>query len=952
MISVLVINCILLILSAMALVMGVSFFVRNRNERGHIQYYILFLGVFSAVWCAMYGCIGITDKLYLAGYLRIVGVFAVDAFLVTEVFLFSGLSNLRRWVLHLIRTVVVLVAIADFTMFSDRRVDTFVRIGNWTTWESNHEMDLARNFHSFFVLLYFLILFSIGIVWAKRNKLRRQKRFITLCFISNFALIFSSLPDTFLPAFGHHAVASSGIGAALLTVVTWYGATQLNSFNIGMGTVSKLFYEYINAGSLVFDMDKSIVMANPYALECAGTDDFRQCTMERLFELEDADEIFKNALEDKYTIRLGGKNNDRVYSVSVNAAKDDYGDPYCFICVFMDVTDEANAIKELEKANNAKTEFLTSISHEIRTPINSMMGFNEMIIRDSNEPEITGYADNAIRASRLLLSIVNDLLDMGQIESGRMNIEEDKYDLGMLLHNIYDMQHLMATEKGLTLDIFVDEMTPRYLMGDEKRIGQIVTNLVSNAVKYTSEGGVSLFAGYENMESGRINLIIRVSDTGIGIHKEDLPYLYDNFSRFDKSANKHIEGSGLGLSVTKSLVGMMGGTIDVDSSYGKGTIFTVTVPQDVLGIELIGNIDDYGAAAVKKNEHVFTAPDASVLIVDDNSMNRMVFRGQVKPLGMIPDEAESGFRMLQMIKEKKYDIIFLDHMMPKMNGEEALRIMKEDSEGINAHTPVIAMTANAGKGAREKYIGMGFDDYIGKPAGAADVCEMLEKYLDESLVIEAGASVKPVRKNHEALPAIEGIDWTLALTNIPDIRDMQDLIRKFCKLCRQDIKELDKYFDACGSGDDSLTEYRVKVHSMKNSAALIGAKPLSEMAKALETAASEQDLDSIRDFHKAFCHDYEAMAQRLCTHYLNEDVISDSSIDTEGLLEKISAMEKAMEEYDTVRLNGIVFELSDLAFEPEALKDSMNEVFASVRNFDLERFGKAVNAAKKILTNG
>ncbi len=944
----LTINCILLMLSAVVLSLGVRFYVNNRTTSDRIRHSVLLLSIFAGVWCASYGAIGITADMYRAETYRIFGVFSINAFLIVEVFLFTGLSRMSIAISHILRTIVVAVGIADFVLYSNRKVDLFMRVGNWTTWEQNPDKALAFNFHSGFILLYFVILVGTGLVWAGKNRLRRQKHFVRMVFLSNFSMIFFTLPDTFLPKAGYHPISTSGIGAAACAIVTWYGASQLNSFNIRVGNISRLVFDFIEAGAVVFDTEKTIALANPYAERCTSEETLEGLKIDSLFKIEDPESIFDSALKDTYTVKLPGSKDDRMYSVSISSARDSYGDPYCFLCVFMDITEEARAFRDLKIANNAKTEFLTSISHEIRTPINSIIGFNEMIIRDSAEDIIRGYASDADRAGKQLLSIVNDLLDMGQITAGKLKINSERYDLGMLLHDISDTQSFRAEEKDLKFIVYVNELTPRYLYGDEVRIQQIIVNFVTNAVKYTNEGSVRLIVDYRSVDEDNILLIVKVKDTGIGIREENIPHLYDVFSRFDKKAHKYVEGTGVGLSVAKSLIDLMDGSIEVDSKFGSGTVFTVTIPQRIAGVEAVGNLDTYRVKDIRSERITFRAPEASILMVDDNKMNRIVFRGQLKPILSDLDEASGGKEMLDLIKEKKYDIIFLDHMMPEMDGIEALEIMRGDDTHKNTDTPVIAMTANAGRDAKKMYLEKGFTDYIGKPVRSNVILKMIEQYLPDELKEydfeeEDEKEVVSLPSSRISLPEVPGIDWKSAGEKSPDEETLMDMIDKFCSLTPDDIKELDEFYEGAVSGDkEALLNYRIKVHSLKNSASLMGADPLYSRAKELEDAAGNEDLNFIKKEHASFSRDYSDLSDRVRTLVLKKTGPEKTLMDNKTLAGYIETLKKAMDDLDMVKLYDTVYILSGHVFETKEISDIMEEIYISVRDYDTERFNSLI----------
>ncbi len=388
-------------------------------------------------------------------------------------------------------------------------------------------------------------------------------------------------------------------------------------------------------------------------------------------------------------------------------------------------------------ASKAQAQFLASMSHEIRTPINAVIGMNEMILRENENETIQEYAHNIQSSSNMLLGLVNDVLDFSKIESGQLELVESEYHLGSLLQDELLLLNARAAGKPISTQIEADAELPSELYGDEIRIKQIVTNLLSNAVKYTKEGNVKLKASYIWIDDENIMLKIAVEDTGIGIRAEDLEKLFDSFKRLELSKNRNIEGTGLGLNIAKSLVELMDGYITVESEYGKGSTFTVSVPQRVVDKKPIGNLEEnvrkYRNATMKPGQK-FTAPEANILVVDDNMMNLTVIGALLKRTKVQVDCAESGKKCLEFSKEKAYDVILMDHMMPEMDGIETLHKLREDDGNLNQKAVVIALTANAIAGCREMYLEHGFDDYCSKPIKADTLDALLLRYLPENLV--------------------------------------------------------------------------------------------------------------------------------------------------------------------------------------------------------------------------
>ena len=389
------------------------------------------------------------------------------------------------------------------------------------------------------------------------------------------------------------------------------------------------------------------------------------------------------------------------------------------------------ARKEADAANEAKSKFLANMSHEIRTPINTIMGLNEIILKESEESTTKEYAMGVKNASNSLLGIINDVLDLSKIESGKMALVPVEYDLCSMVYEVINIISVRVAEKGLRLDLAMNPELPCKLYGDDVKLRQILVNLLTNAVKYTHEGGVKLIVDGK-MEQDNLRLYVAVEDTGIGIKEEDIEKLFVAFERIEESRNRSIEGTGLGMNITMQFIKMMDGELKVYSEYGKGSVFSFEIMQKVVDRQVVGNFAE--TFEERKKETItstvkFRAPKAKILVVDDNMMNRKVFFGLLKHVGMHIDEAASGMECLEKVKKEAYQLIFLDHMMPEMDGIETLHRLKEMTDNKCVDAKIICLTANAIAGAKEQYMKEGFDAYLSKPI----IPEKLQEIIRESM---------------------------------------------------------------------------------------------------------------------------------------------------------------------------------------------------------------------------
>ena len=535
--------------------------------------------------------------------------------------------------------------------------------------------------------------------------------------------------------------------------------------------------------------------------------------------------------------------------------------------------EEAEKAKEIaQQANRAKSDFLANMSHEIRTPINAVLGIDEMILRESTDSKILEYASDIKQAGSMLLSLINDILDFSKIESGKMDIIPVDYDLGILLSDTIDMIRSRAEEKKLQLELNIESNTPVHLHGDEVRLRQIITNILTNAVKYTPEGIITLTVSGKKVSEKAVQLYVSVKDTGIGIKEEDIGRLYDSFQRVDESRNRNIEGTGLGLSITMRLLNLMGSRLEVESAYGEGSDFYFYLEQEQLDDEILGeDIQKYcekvrGEISVSTEQ--FYAPDAKILVVDDNEMNLKVFLGLLKNHGMQIDTAMSGKECLARIEQNAYHMIFMDHLMPEMDGVETLRQIRELKTNRSKDAVIIILTANAVSGAREMFLEEGFADYLSKPIIAVNLEKMIQKYLPEELLTNNDLEQKnkiPATSDEAArsAPSENGlVSWEKGKAFFMGDEELyREMLQAFLE--SSSAMELRQYYE-----ESDFDNYRIKIHAMKANLANIGAMSVSDKAKQLELAlVNENNVSYVQENHDEFMKEYERVVSEVRTKY-------------------------------------------------------------------------------------
>ncbi len=556
--------------------------------------------------------------------------------------------------------------------------------------------------------------------------------------------------------------------------------------------------------------------------------------------------------------------NDQHYQSHSRHIIDESGRKQGCVILILNMTDTEAYINEIkrvrleaEKASAAKSEFLANMSHEIRTPMNAIIGLNDIIMEECEDAEIYAHAKDVQSAAKNLLTIINDILDLSKVEAGKMELVNVDYYIKAMTDEVIAMMDMAASQRGLILKYECDEAIPCRYCGDDGRIKQILINILSNAIKFTEKGYVRVsITGKPGRNEDEELLTFYVEDTGCGIREEDLDKIFEDFRQVDSKRNRSVEGTGLGLAIVKLLVELMEGNVRIESVYGEGTKVTISIPQKIVDRRLISEMPDIPQTEQTMTD-LFTAPGVKVLIVDDNAINRKVAKGFLKNYDFDLDEAGSGPEAIEKVRDVRYDLIFMDHMMPGMDGIEAAEIIRRDC-GENGTAPVmITLTANVMQGMRKYFLDHGFQDFIAKPLDRKELNRLLLRWVPEEHR-EAKNVEEEIKPLDPAAFRIEGVDMDAAaqyycgdeegFVNLLEVYFM-DGKRKLDLLC--DLVETD------------ILRYQVEVHGLKSASANIGALKVSDMAREQENAAAQSDREFIYARFPAMLTEYETLLDNI-----------------------------------------------------------------------------------------
>lgn len=855
------------------------------------------LCISSAIWSLGFFEVILQTDPNLAYYWRAFGMIGVFSYLIVVQMIVCQLSNVKR-------SVCIGMEIFSFSgvliyFFVIQKEQVIYELGE-IGMTYRFKPGLWNNVYIAYSIIMALNMFWLIIHMIKYGKEKRLKVLGWKFLAGESIIIFGMLFDTVFPLIGRWAIPGSTIGQFIALLTLYRAISFTNRSRLTITNMSEFIYYSLAMPVLVYDSGHKLQILNDAArsffeIEEGQTEDMG---IGQLFELyEEETFAFESNRRDVDAIC---RNNHLYCSLAINRIYDDYGDHIGYIIIVTDLSERMKTVQKLEEAkreaenaNQAKSTFLANMSHEIRTPMNAIIGFSELVLKMDISDEVRAHVEDIKWSSRNLLAIINDILDISKIESGKMELVPGKYYMSVLLKDVSLIITAQAMAKGLSFQMKVDNTIPNRLYGDKVRIRGILINILNNAVKYTKEGSVTFEVSVIEKNAEKVKLEFKVSDTGVGIRPEDQKSLFKSFEQLDRKVHYGVEGSGLGLAISNGYVTLMGGEIKVSSIYGKGSVFTVILEQEI--VDPAPMDEDYSHEEEQKNGSTLGTMQISgvqVLVVDDNMVNLRVADGILNSYGLLVDTASSGNEAIELCRKKKYHLIFMDQMMPEMDGVETMKQIRAENQyyAAGGESKIIVLTADAISGARKQLMEKGFDEYLGKPMNLKQIERLLVRFLPpEKIEIQITDKKKDDSQKAKTEDinyikgVLSGVEIEKGISNCgEDVSDYLKVLKIAYDYGEKQLEELERM-----QKQQDYENYTIKIHSMKSTTMNMGAVELSNMAKAQEMAGREGNYSYIDEHMKPFLAEYRILLGKIEEVLRHYDMIEEASQEMECLEEEM-----------------------------------------------------------------
>jgi len=821
----------------------------------------------SAIWSIGFGSLILQTDVEIAYRCRVFGMIGTILYLITGQILISYLSGIRKhWTAFFDGFAALGIFVYFLTVERGQTIYQLDRSGMTYSFKQGP----ANSIYTAYSLILAFLMFGIALYMCF-SKTKRIRFFGKIFIIVDMIMLLGTVLDTVFPLMGIPAIPGSTMTQFLGVAVVYMAISANNHSKINIANMSEFIYYSLSMPVLVYDAKGFLQIAND---EAAKFLDIDRSQMQRQslrlgmhFEVDDT-EIYEfegmNATVDCVCISNG------VYcNLAINKIQDRYNDVIGYIIIVTDLSERMKNLQRLEEAkqeaeaaNRSKSAFLANMSHEIRTPMNAILGFSELALKKDDPDYVREYVKDIKNSCLNLLAVINDILDISKLDSGKAELSCSNYRSASLLQEIYHIIDIQAKKKGLLFTMNADLDIPNELYGDKTRVRGILINILSNAVKYTEKGSVTCNVQVVSRDTENVTLKFSVIDTGIGLKKSSMENLFDSFTRFDSVRNSNIEGTGLGLAIVNGYVKLMGGTIDVDSVYGQGSTFTVTLQQKIVDGSPISLISDVIQDSNSLNADEITIRDSRVLVTDDNHINLKVIKNTLEYYGLTVDTAASGAEALQLCEQISYDLIFMDQMMPVMDGIETMKHLR--ARGIN--TKIIALTANAILGVREELLELGFDEYLSKPIQFHELDKILRRYIASEKIQAQKEEIafEPVKASLEEI--LYQVDVALGMEHCFGDKELYiDVLKMLYNDTDVQLADLQRLWQ-----EKDYQNYIIQIHSLKTQLLSVGYTGLAEDARALEFAGKEARYSYIEDNQDAFIKAYKDFKTQLETVFSDQ----------------------------------------------------------------------------------
>ena len=815
----------------------------------------------SAIWSVGFGALILQTDTEWAYRCRVIGMIGTILYLITGQMLISYLSGIRRYWTKFYDGFAALGIIVYFlTVERSQTIYQLDRSGMTYSFKPG----IANSIYTAYSLILAFLMFGIALYMCF-SKTKRIRFFGKIFIIVDMIMLLGTVLDTVFPLMGIPAIPGSTMTQFLGVVVVYMAITANNRSKINIANMSEFIYYSLSMPVLVYDAKGYLQIANDEAAKFMDIDR-NQMVQQNIrpgnhFEVEDNAVFEFDGMN--HTVDCVCFKNNVFCNLAINKIRDRYDDIIGYIIIVTDLSERMKNLQRLEEAkqeaeaaNRSKSAFLANMSHEIRTPMNAILGFSELALKKDDQASVREYVGDIKNSCLNLLAVINDILDISKLDSGKAQLSCSNYHSASLLQEVYHMIDIQAKKKGLKFEMNTDPDIPNELFGDKTRVRGIMINILSNAVKYTEQGSVTCNMRVINKDMENVTLEFAVTDTGIGLKESSMEHMFDSFTRFDSQRNSNIEGTGLGLAIVNGYVKLMDGTIDVESVYGEGSTFTVTLPQKIVDATPISLTPSVIKDNNSLNADEIIIKNTHVLVTDDNHINLKVIKNTLEYYGLIVDTAASGAEAIQLCEKNAYDLIFMDQMMPVMDGVETMQRIRE--LGITAK--IIALTANAILGVRDELLEAGFDEYLSKPIQFRELDTILRCFIPEDKIQTRAETGSPTEKAELSLEEmLIQVDVAKGLEHCYGEKEFYiDILKLLYNDADTQLDDLQKLWR-----EKDYKNYIILIHSLKTQLLNIGYTALAEDAKALEMAGKEERYGYIEDNQEKFINEYRAFKQQL-----------------------------------------------------------------------------------------